>query len=170
MPKSLKERVRQKPPKNPTKRLTIELVPQTSWFNNVRSIVTQEEWNHIRKFIYQRAGYVCEICGGRGSKHPVECHEVWKFEERPDNDSHLQTLVDLIALCPACHQVKHIGLSLHRGLGEQATRHLMYVNGMTEDEAYAYIQEAFRIWEERSNHQWEVDISRLGAILKSEGL
>lgn len=44
-------------------KLTIELVPGTSFFNNVRSAVTTSEWNVIKKKCYKKAGYKCEICG-----------------------------------------------------------------------------------------------------------
>ena len=45
-------------------RLTVELVPQTCWFSNVRSEVTSADWNRIRRYVYERAGHSCEICGG----------------------------------------------------------------------------------------------------------
>lgn len=42
-------------------KLTIELVPSTAWYSNVRSNVTQAEWDVLRKECYKKAGYVCEI-------------------------------------------------------------------------------------------------------------
>ena len=58
-------------------KLTIELVPQTAWYSNVRSNVTKSEWDVLRKACYKAAGYKCEVCSGKGPKHPVECHEMW---------------------------------------------------------------------------------------------
>jgi hypothetical protein len=52
-------------------RLTIELVPQTCWFSNVRDRVSREDWDRIRKQVYKRSGQCCEVCGGRGRKHPI---------------------------------------------------------------------------------------------------
>lgn len=52
-------------------RLTIELVPQTCWFSNVRDQVSGEDWDRIRRQIYKRSGQCCEVCGGRGSRHPI---------------------------------------------------------------------------------------------------
>jgi 5-methylcytosine-specific restriction endonuclease McrA len=46
--------------------LTIELVPKTAWYTNVRSNVSKKEWDRIRKKSYQNAGHVCEICGDTG--------------------------------------------------------------------------------------------------------
>jgi hypothetical protein len=47
------------------------------WYTNVRSHVSKAEWERPRKMVSARAGHVCEICGGRGSKWPVECQEVF---------------------------------------------------------------------------------------------
>ena len=62
--------------------LTIELVPRTSWYRNVRSNVSREEWERLKKITFSRAGYVCELCGGRGRKWPVECHEVFEYDDK----------------------------------------------------------------------------------------
>lgn len=87
-------------------KLTIELVPSTSWFSNLRSLLSSEEWDKIRRGCYKNANYKCEICSGVGPKHPVECHETWEYDEKQG----IQKLIGLIALCPSCHEVKHVGL------------------------------------------------------------
>ena len=61
-------------------KLTIELVPKTSWFTNLRSLVSKEQWDKIRNKVYWKAGYKCEICGSKGPKWPVECHEIWHYD------------------------------------------------------------------------------------------
>jgi hypothetical protein len=66
-------------------KLSIELVPQTCWFSNVRDHVDQKTWDILRKDTYKKANYKCEICGGVGSKHPVECHEIWDYYEKAYN-------------------------------------------------------------------------------------
>ena len=138
-------------------RLTIELVPQSCWFSNVRSEVSREEWDRLRKMTGGNAGNRCEVCGGRGPKWPVECHEIWDY----DDDHHVQTLIGLTALCPACHEVKHIGLANIRGRGQFAARHLAKVNGWTSQEAERYIAEQFAVWEQRSRFQWALDLKWL---------
>lgn len=135
-------------------KLTIELVPATSWFENVRSALKPSQWDRLRKATYARAGYRCEVCGGAGSKHPVECHELWEFNA----DTHVQKLTGLIALCPACHEVKHIGFAEQRGRLDNAAAHLMRVNGWNETQAVDYIAQAFMLWERRSSLTWQVDI------------
>lgn len=138
-------------------KLTIELVPATAWYSNVRSNVTPSQWDVLRKECYKNAGYKCEICGGKGPKHPVECHEIWEYND----ESFTQTLKGLIALCPKCHSVKHIGRSNAIGKGQEALLHLSKVNGIKEDEAIGYINESFKVWSKRSESNWTLDISFL---------
>ncbi len=140
-------------------RLTIELVPQTCWFSNVRDRVSREDWDRIRKQVYERAGHRCEVCGGRGSKHPVECHEVWEYDETIG----VQCLVRMIALCPTCHEVKHIGLAGIKGRGEIAAAHLAEVNGWTPQVTAVYVDQAFAVWKDRSDQTWSLDVSTLAA-------
>jgi hypothetical protein len=141
----------------PPARLTIELVPKTSWYNNVRVLTDELGWDRIRRQVYRQADYRCEVCGGRGPEHPVECHEVWHYDDR----TRVQMLVRMIALCPACHQVKHIGFANVKGNGAQARAHLARVNGWTLEQADAYITEAFRVWAQRSQGPWTLDLEGL---------
>lgn len=135
--------------------LTIELVPSSVWYVNLRSELSKAEWDHVRKACYKKAGYECEICGGKGPKWPVECHEIWEFND----EEKTQTLKGVIALCPDCHKVKHIGLAGKRGEGVKAQEHLAKVNGWSVKDARKYIRLAFEVWEERSHHDWALDIS-----------
>lgn len=150
-------------------KLTIELVPETCWFKNVRAEVSQQEWDTLRRMVYKAAGYLCEICGGRGPTHPIECHENWHY----DDENKVQTLVKMVGLCPNCHTVKHIGLAARKDKYDMALRHLCRVNGWSEDHATLYVLEQFSIWRERSQHKWTLDISSLadyGVALKYEYL
>jgi hypothetical protein len=140
-------------------RLTVELVPRMCWFSNVRDRVSRTDWDRMRSQVYEHAGSRCEVCGGRGSKHPVECHEVWEYAER----TAVQRLVRMIALCPACHEVKHMGLAGIKGRGEIAAAHLAEVNGWTPQVTARYIDQAFAMWEERSARTWSLDVSALAA-------
>jgi hypothetical protein len=142
---------------NPTQtpRLTVELVPRTCWFNNVRSAVSEGQWNYLKKKTSNKANWKCEICGGRGPKWPVECHERWHY----DDEYNTQKLCGLIALCPSCHEVKHIGLAELKGKKVEATAHLAIVNGWSYQAADKYIKDAFKVWRDRSQHNWILDIS-----------
>jgi hypothetical protein len=138
-------------------KLTIELVPSSCWFSNVRSEVSKKRWDKIRKQVASQAWDVCEVCGGVGAKHPVECHEIWHYDDR----NQIQKLIGMVALCPDCHQVKHFGFAQIRGKGEQALQHLMKVNRLSKKEAEKYVKTAFLRWAERSRKKWKLDISHL---------
>lgn len=138
-------------------KLTIELVPSTCWFSNVRSEVSAADWDRIRKRVYAEANYLCEVCGGKGPKHPVEAHEVWDYNDK----TKVQKLLRMVALCPSCHEVKHIGFAQQRGFLDRALQHLGKVNGWTLSEALTYTNKAFSTWNKRSQHNWTLDISYL---------
>jgi hypothetical protein len=145
-------------------KLTVELIPQSSFFQNVRSEVSRAEWDRLRKQTYQKAGYKCEICGGKGKQHPVECHEVWEFNEF----THIQRLVRMIALCPMCHKCKHIGLAQMMGFFDQCVEHMMKVNETTEEETQKYIDEQIMLWRKRSEEEWQLDLRYLDELNKKE--
>jgi len=138
-------------------KLTIELVPATTWGANLRQVLPKSQWDILRKRCYRRARYKCEICSGKGPKHPVECHEIWHYDDRHK----IQRLDGLIALCPSCHEVKHIGRAHIVGRGPQAKQHLQKINDWSTTQASQYIEHAFTEWEKRSNHQWQLDLSWL---------
>ncbi|HZI17911.1 MAG TPA: HNH endonuclease [Pyrinomonadaceae bacterium] len=148
--------------------LTVELVPRTSWFKNVRSHVPAAEWERLKKLTFGRAGYRCEVCGGRGPRWPVECHEVFSY----DDARRVQRLERLVALCPACHETKHIGLAGLRGRRAPAVAHLARVNGWSIADAELYLEACFEQWHRRSCHEWQLDLSyleRLGVAVGGEG-
>tara|TARA_B100000073_G_scaffold346066_1_gene356574 strand:+ start:1313 stop:1780 length:468 start_codon:yes stop_codon:yes gene_type:complete len=141
-------------------KLTVELVPQSSWGNNLRNEanIPKSEWDVLRKKCYKDAGYKCEICGGKGKRHPVECHERWSY----DDQTKTQKLDGLIALCPTCHKAKHLGRTLSVDKGkDRVLLHMMKLNEMSVDDLESYIVEVFLMWEERSKHDWSLDLSWL---------
>ena len=140
-----------------TMKLTVELVPATSWGDNLRSHFKTREWDLLRKACYEQAGHKCEICGGKGRRQTLECHEIWHY----DDDQCVQTLKGLIALCPSCHEVKHIGRAMAVGFGDRALAHLVKVNGITQAEAVAHVGDAFALWKTRTQKAWTLDITSI---------
>ena len=142
-------------------KLTSELVPKTSWYDNVRSKVSSNEWDIIRKTSYEAAGNKCEICGdtgkNQGFNHNVECHEIWSYDDK----NYIQKLIGLISLCPNCHKVKHPGLAQIKGESDIVIKQLMKVNDITKKEAEDYLENVFKIWRIRSKTNWTVDITYL---------
>jgi hypothetical protein len=142
-------------------KLTIELVPTTCFFSNVRSELPKKEWDRLRKASYEAAGHKCEVCGSsgrvQGYKHPVECHEIWEY----DDENKIQYLRGLISLCPRCHQVKHIGRTTVIGLQRVAFKHLEKVNGWNHREVVDYVAASFIIHRHRSQFEWKLDVNIL---------
>lgn len=140
-------------------KLSIELVPITCWHSNVRSKLTRPQWNKLRTTIFEERNHKCEICGGIGTKHPLECHEVWFY----DNKNKTQSLIKLTAICPLCHQVKHLGLTSKLGseYRERAIQRFQEINNLTIEDSTLYISYFWQQWKERNKHEWKLDISLL---------
>ena len=143
-------------------KLQIELVPQSCWYSNIRSNVKDSQWDKIRKEVYAKANHHCEICGEQGTKHPVECHEVWYYNE----DTLNQKLNYFQALCPLCHEVKHIGLASLRGNGFRAAERFAKVNGLEDGESRLIRTAVSKQWRIRSLQKWSFDID----LLKEYGI
>ena len=141
--------------------LSVELVPSTCHYSNVRTTLKTEDWDKIRHISYENAGNKCEICGQtgieQGYKHKVECHEIWKYND----NKKIQKLVGLISLCPTCHQVKHIGRAFYIGKQPEAFKQLEKVNGWNHKQIVEHVAKAFEINHERSKYDWALDISLL---------
>jgi len=137
--------------------LTIELIPKSTWAKNIRSLMPKDVWDVLRKAAYKKAHYKCEICSGRGSQWPVECHERWEF----DRSSRIQKLGGLIALCPDCHAVKHWGYSQMKGKEAECRDHLAFVNNWTKDQIDAHVDEVFVQWKALSRIQWDIDLTAM---------
>lgn len=139
--------------------LTIELVPKTAWYGNVRSQLSKDSWDAIRKKCYKLARYRCEICGAsgidQGFEHPVECHEIWLYDEA----SRTQVLKGFISLCPKCHMVKHFGRTQLTGKESMARSHMKLVNGWADQDVQAHIDESFARWQWRNRYDWALDIN-----------
>lgn len=141
-------------------KLEIELIPRTSYFDNVRSAVPTREWDQIRTAAYARYNHACGICGKNPKR--LEAHEIWEFDEA----KRTQKLVGIIALCTLCHRVKHLGLTemlaLQGKVSIQAVlTHFCRVNKCSKEEFLRHREEKFLEWEVRSHGPWQVDISWL---------
>jgi len=137
--------------------LEIELVPKNNWYLNLRSELTKTKWDIVRRKVYNNAGYRCEVCGGRGDTWPVECHEKWEY----DDENKIQKLTGLIALCPLCHKVKHIGLTKKNGEYDAVLEHFCKINKIDKEIAEKYITEQFNKWLNRSEYTYRLDLTYL---------
>lgn len=145
-------------------KLKIELVPSTSWYDNLRKYISKENWDKIRKKVYANYGYKCGICNEEGR---LNCHEIWEYDDK----KYIQRLVGFIALCDMCHHVKHIGLAgILANAGkldyEKVVEHFIKVNNCNRDTFEKHKEKAFDDWRERSSHEWHVDLREYKNIIK----
>lgn len=136
--------------------IRINLIPQTSWGRNLRSLMERDEWKAFaRRHVYGLTGSLCLVCGGRGPDWPVEADEVWHF----DDDAGIQRLAAVVPLCPACHEVRSAGLATANGRGEDAARHLAWVDRTRIGDARKRIADAMHVWQTRSRRTWQIDLT-----------
>jgi len=142
-------------------KLTIELVPATSYYDNVRKIISERDWNQIRSRCYTQSGFQCDVCYDngidQGRKQKVCCHEIWHYDDK----THTQRLVGFTSLCPLCHQVKHAGLANLNNKIDQVISQLEEVNEMTKEDAENYLVDCFAQHKYRSRFDWNVDVTYL---------
>ncbi len=142
--------------KNKKLKLNFELVPDSCWYSNLRSILPEGQWNALRKKAYARAEGKCMICGAM--PHRLEAHEQWEYDEK----NAVQRLKNIIAVCPACHAVIHIGRTQLKGDIRAAEEHFMKVNGCSYSEYRAALGEANAAHIRRNKvPEWKLDISKL---------
>lgn len=138
--------------------LLLELIPKTCHYKNARKKLTATEWNKLRKYIYNRANNICEICSltgkEQGYRNNLECHEIWEFNKK----TLTQKLIGLIALCPLCHQSKHFGRSIRMGKKKQILAHIRKINKWTLKTTLQHIKKAYTECNERSKYYWKLDL------------
>ena len=137
-------------------KLDFELVPEECWYANLRSVLKPSDWDVVRRDAYARANGRCMICG-RWTKR-LEAHEKWSYDEKLA----LQKLEDVVALCHACHEVKHIARTQLVGRGAGAMEHFMKINGVSQMEYHAALAEANAEYLRRNKIEgWSTDITWL---------
>ncbi len=141
-------------PDAPRPVLVPEMLPVTTWEQNVRHLMGTERWDRIRKHAYKAAGFRCEICAARGR---LEAHELWRLE----NETQVQKLERILALCPLCHKAHHLGIARRLGMYGEVREHLKRVNGWSERELEAAIADTYETWQQRCDWPWQVDLSFL---------
>ena len=136
-------------------RLTFELVPEECWRANLRTFLTEKQWDIVRKDAYKNSGYTCSKCGAKGR---LEAHEVWRYDDKKA----LQKLMGVTALCSLCHKVAHISRTFLVGEGELAEAHFKKVNACSQSDFHAELQRANEEYAKRNQVEgWTTDFSWL---------
>ncbi len=80
------------------------------------------------------------------------------------NDTDIQELAVIRALCPNCHLCKHVGFAIQINQKARVLNHLCKVNGLALEQANEQIKQAFVIWSKRSLRQWQLDNKRIDEV------
>lgn len=137
-------------------KLEFELVPDSCWYSNLRSILTPAQWDIVRRDAYSRANGRCMLCGKKAKR--LEAHEKWEYDEI----NRIQKLKDVVAVCKSCHEVIHIGRTSLLGGEERASAHFMKVNDCNYAEYRKALGEANEIHRRRNKiPEWKLDLSYL---------
>lgn len=137
-------------------KLDFELVPDSCWYSNLRSILKPSMWDVVRRDAYARAEGRCMICNKPVKR--LEAHEKWEYDEKTCT----QKLVDVVAICHSCHSVIHIGRTQLLGDEKKASDHFMKVNECS----YSDYRKALGAANEKHRRlnsvaEWKLDLSWL---------
>jgi hypothetical protein len=149
-------------------KLTAEMVPPSTWWENLRRYLYSGIWDALRKSTYAKYDHCCGICNAKGKLH---CHEIWKY----DDINHIQKLIGLIALCENCHQLKHLyhtSLKVREGKInlDKLIDHFTKVNNCSIDDFREYEREVWTEFDERSKYEWIVDYGEFQKLIDQSTL
>ncbi|MBP5194106.1 MAG: HNH endonuclease [Clostridia bacterium] len=135
-------------------------MPDGCWADNLRTHLPKGVWDELRKKVYLKSGFRCEICGA--APKVLDAHEKWLFDE----EKRIQKLERVMAVCKPCHAVIHINRTFLKGDEVAASKHFMRVNGCTYAE---YRREMGRANEENQRlsrvGEWMLDVGWIDEFL-----
>lgn len=135
-------------------KILIELVPKTCFYTNVRSAVSEENWDYLRKDAYRRYNWKCSVCGTKGR---MEAHEIWHY----DDGTHIQKLHDIVSVCNDCHMLYHLGFASIKGKLNDCKKRLCKLNNWDMATTNEFVDIVFEIHAQRSRFQWDIDLTWL---------
>ena len=143
-------------------RLEIELIPESTWHISLANLLSRPIWDTLRREVYSKASYICEICYATDCR--VNCHEVWAWNDKTS----VQTLKKLVCLCDDCHYIIHWGgtvQQVHEGklsgdtLG-RLTDHFCKVNKCTKKDFERYKVLIGNRQQKRAGKKYKVDFGK----------
>ena len=142
--------------------LPIELIPKSMHQYNVRARITEEQWKAVCKVVHKKNvgnKWHCQVCHQKGTtqgfNHPVECHEVWEFDDK----TRTQKLVNLKTLCPLCHKFTHLGLATKQGFANTVKEHGLRIRRMSISSIEKELKQQYSIANERGQYNWKLDLT-----------
>lgn len=147
-------------------KLPLDLVPESSWGENLRNKLGRSKWDKLRKSVLADQGNRCAICS---STVKLQCHEVWEFNDR----SGTQHLRGFQATCSMCHLASHIGLAQNLAAQghvdlENVVAHSLRVNGIDRQQFEELKTQALHVWRQRSAREWKLELGEWGHLLASK--
>lgn len=133
-------------------KLRIHLIPQSAYGKNMRSVMTNSEWNTLSKYV--RDVEVCAGCLKAKSMKKLEAHEIWKFKDGKMKLKHIYPL------CKKCHRSVHIGRAIHCNKGEKAAKRIMRYGKIPKDNFKQYYQNQWDKWRIRSTEKWTLKTTK----------
>jgi len=131
-------------------RLAIEPIPASSRLASLAKMLPPAQWDAVRRSAYRQARFRCQVCGREARLH---CHEVWQYAEQTGR----QWLAGLLALCPDCHDVKHITTPRDGAAQARLLEHFAAVNRIPRAEAEGHFRAAIHRQRWLDHRHWVVD-------------
>lgn len=131
-------------------RLSVEPIPAGSRRASLANLMPRGQWDRLRRSVYHKAHYRCQICGREGRLY---CHEIWQCNEKTS----YQFLRGFEALCENCHNVRHLFFiwdSQHRA---RLFRHFRTINRLTKEQGMQHLADAYRQQQEFNKRKWIVN-------------
>ncbi len=140
-------------------KLTIEPIVSCNWGISLAHYLPPQVWDTLRREVYARAKYTCEICGT--SCEELHCHEVWAY----DDEKKIQKLIALKCICRKCHHIKHWGSTVaevHKGVYpgtylKELEQHFCSVNKCTAQQFLDYRVQMGELGYARSCTKYKLD-------------
>lgn len=82
-------------------KLLIQPTPKNNWGDSLAQLLPKEIWDVLRKEVYAKANYICEIC--LKYDRTLNCHEHWGY----DDEKKIQYLIYPMCICTECHNSIH---------------------------------------------------------------
>lgn len=138
----------------------LELIPISARKQNIRTLTNKSAWRRLQSITFTRANFQCQVCGARPEKGRLHCHESWQY----DDETWVQKIGSLVALCDECHEVVHIDLAADLGHGSRAYERLRLISKLPAPLIDEDLWERFLLQKRRSEHDWKIDISPIADI------
>lgn len=134
-------------------KLSIQPFPYASRLATLAKLLPPKQWDTLRRAVYRRARYRCQICGREGRMY---CHEIWQFNE----ERRRQFLWGFNALCELCHGVKHLTFVHDDYLQAKLIEHFMTVNNLTREQAEECLSVAYCEQRRLNQKQWIISYGK----------